>query len=162
MTRFGTICYFGKTLKAFGYYLWVYFVLGKLLNLIGHIFRILGKFSLLLLAQYWRDNFRHLQNFDYGWYSNRNENFPTVLGNFRGSVEILFLSHFDSYHSVLRALDFFKIFEISRKYQKVKKLSYQVLEIPRLRKKSEPFCSISIFVQSEQKVSIDGWKNAGA
>ena len=46
----------GKTSKVFGYYLRVYFVLGKILNLIGHIFGILGKFSLLLLEQYWRDN----------------------------------------------------------------------------------------------------------
>ena len=43
---------FGKTVKVFGYYLRVYLVLGKILNLIGHIFRIFGKFSLLLLVQY--------------------------------------------------------------------------------------------------------------
>ena len=63
---------------------------------------------------------RHLQNFDYGWYSNRNKNwnFSTVLGNFGGSVEILFSSRFDSFRSVLRAFDFFRNFRKSRIYQK--------------------------------------------
>ena len=47
---------FAKTLKVFGYFLWVYFVFCKFLILIRHIFRILDKFSLLLMPQYWKDN----------------------------------------------------------------------------------------------------------
>ena len=46
----------GKTLKVFGYSLRVYFVFGKTLTLIGQIFMKLNKFSLLLMAQYWKDN----------------------------------------------------------------------------------------------------------
>ena len=46
----------GKTIKIFGYSLRVYFILGKILTLIGQIFMILDKFSLLLMAQYWKDN----------------------------------------------------------------------------------------------------------
>ena len=49
-------CHFGKTSKVFGYSFMVYFVLGKLLNIIGQIFMTLDKFSLLLMAQYWKDN----------------------------------------------------------------------------------------------------------
>ena len=48
--------HFVKTLKLFDYSLMVYFVLGKILNLIGQIFMILDRFSLLLMAQYWKDN----------------------------------------------------------------------------------------------------------
>ena len=47
LTRFGEIL---------PHYLRGYFVLGKFFNLIGYNFRILGKFSSLLLDQYWRDN----------------------------------------------------------------------------------------------------------
>ena len=47
--------HFGKILKAFGYSLRVYFALGKILNLFGRqIFKILDKFSVLLMAQ--KDN----------------------------------------------------------------------------------------------------------
>ena len=49
-------CHLGKTLKAFGYSLRVYFVLGKILTLIGQIFMTLEKFSWLLMAQYCKDN----------------------------------------------------------------------------------------------------------
>ena len=45
-----------KLSKAVVYSMGVYFVLGKNLNLIGQMFMILDKFSLLLLAQYWKDN----------------------------------------------------------------------------------------------------------
>ena len=45
-----------SALKVFGYSLKVYFELGKILNLIGQIFMILNKFSLLLMAQYWKGN----------------------------------------------------------------------------------------------------------
>ena len=46
----------GKTYKVFGYYLRVYFVFCKILTLIGQMFMILDKFSLLLMVQYWKDN----------------------------------------------------------------------------------------------------------
>ena len=53
LAKFG---HWGKTLIAFGYSLRVYFVFGKILTLIGLIFMILDKISLLLMAQYWKDN----------------------------------------------------------------------------------------------------------
>ena len=46
----------GQTVKVFGYSLRVYFVFGKTLTLIGQIFMKLNKFSLLLMAQYWKDH----------------------------------------------------------------------------------------------------------
>ena len=49
-------CHLGLTLKVFGYSLRVYFVLGKILTLIGQIFMTLDKFSWLLMAQYCKDN----------------------------------------------------------------------------------------------------------
>ena len=48
--------YYGKTLKLFGYSLRVYFVWGKIVNLIGEISMMLEKISLLLMAQYWKHN----------------------------------------------------------------------------------------------------------
>ena len=54
---------FAKTLKVFGYFLWVYFVFCKFLILIRHIFRILDKFSLLLMPQYWKDNLANWSHF---------------------------------------------------------------------------------------------------
>ena len=58
VTRFGEMKFrhFGKTFNVFGNYFRVYFVLGKILNLIRHILRILGKWSSSLLSQYLRDN----------------------------------------------------------------------------------------------------------
>jgi len=53
LAKFGHL---GKTLKAFGYSLRLYFVFGKILTLIGQIFMILDKISLLIMAQYWKDN----------------------------------------------------------------------------------------------------------
>ena len=47
--------HFGKTSKVFGYSLRVYFVLAKILILIGQIFMILDQFTLLLMAKYWKD-----------------------------------------------------------------------------------------------------------
>ena len=56
VTRFGEISPLWQNFKSLWLFLRVYFVLGKILNPTGHIFRILGKFSLFLLAQYWRNN----------------------------------------------------------------------------------------------------------
>ena len=47
----GKFRHFGKTSKLFGYYLRVYFVLGKILNPIWHILGYWAKFSLFLSAQ---------------------------------------------------------------------------------------------------------------
>ena len=48
--------HFGKTLKVFGYSFRGYFVLGKILNLIGKIFMIFDIFWLMFMAQCWKDN----------------------------------------------------------------------------------------------------------
>ena len=53
---FAKIRHLGKTLKVFGYSLRVYFVFGNTLTLTVQIFMILDKLSLLVMAQYSKDN----------------------------------------------------------------------------------------------------------
>ena len=56
MTRFDKISTLWQNFKCLGLLFEVIFCIGHIFNLFVHIFRIMGKFSLLLMAHYWRDN----------------------------------------------------------------------------------------------------------